>query len=333
MFTSANMDIRNFIRGLYYIFLKPEKGFIKQQKDIQSQYYTESLLRLNKQSKASVVFMIDGRTIHGGLADRLKGICSAYAYCKEKGLSFKLNANYPFDLKDYLIPNKYDWSISPENICYSTVCAKPVLLNDYQLNVKLHRFYLNRCLKDYKQIHLYSNSPFLSEKIAESFQELFKPSERVLQDLDHLRQSIGLGTKYISITTRFQQLLGDFKEVGYKTLSVDEQKKLVEKVIDKVKSLHEGLYAGTQILCTSDSITFLQEVDKLPYVHIIPGKVVHMDHTTDASFEEYEKSFLDLFMLMDAQKLLLLQTGDMYSSGFPRFAAQISNKPFLSVKF
>lgn len=327
------MNIKSIFRGLYYIFLKPEKGFIKQQEKIKRQYYTDSSFADFEHSKVSVIFMIDGRAIHGGLADRLKGICSAYAYCKEKGLSFKLNAVYPFKLCDYLIPNTYDWSISSEKILYNPAYAKPILLNDYQLCIELHRFYLNRCIKDNKQIHLYSNSPFFAGKMAESFRELFKPSKRLQLDLESLKQNLKLGDYYISITTRFQQLLGDFKEVGYKTLSVSEQRNLINKVVNKIKSLHETLYSEKQILCTSDSITFLREIDKLPYVHIVPGKVVHMDHTIDGSFEEYEKSFLDLFMLMDAQELLLLQTGDMYASGFPRFAAQISNKPFYLVKF
>lgn len=56
-----------------------------------------------------VVFIIDGKTPHGGLSDRLRGLFSVYYYCKLKGCHFKVAWNYPFRLQDYLKPANENW--------------------------------------------------------------------------------------------------------------------------------------------------------------------------------------------------------------------------------
>lgn len=358
------MSLRTFLRALYYIHNFGIKGFRKEEKQLKQKYYqyydNKFILR------PSVVFMIDGRAIHGGLTDRLRGICSVYTYCKQKGIPFHLNAVFPFKLEDYLVPNKYDWRISEEEISYDLRKSTPVLVNDYQFDTRLHRLYLNKRLREKMQIHIYGNTPFLDSHFNESFNELFRPSPRLKADLDNLTATIfpplspnlaqqltspqatapltstlstltpnpsSLTRHYVAIVTRFQQLLGDFKETGYKTLDEEGKQALISKCINKIEELHNTELQGKQILCTSDSVTFLDEVNKLPYVSIIPGKVVHMDHTSDASFETYEKSFLDLFMIAKADEVILLQTGDMYPSGFPKRAAMIGGKPFKQIVF
>lgn len=133
---------------------------------------------------------------------------------------------------------------------------------------------------------------------------------------------------------RFQQLLGDFKEQGYKVLSKEEQEELVKKCIEKVNTLHEERHPDDIILVTSDSGRFLQEITRqLNYVRIIPGKVVHMDHTADAAFDTYMKSFEDMLLLSKADKIYLLQTGDMYHSGFAKRASMINNKEYEEIIF
>ena len=39
-------------------------------------------------SSPRVVFIIDGKTPHGGLSDRLRGLFSIYYYCKQRGYTF-----------------------------------------------------------------------------------------------------------------------------------------------------------------------------------------------------------------------------------------------------
>ncbi len=51
------------------------------------------------------IAMVDGRKWHGGMCDRFKGIISAYHYCQEHGIDFKIYYVYPFNISEYLIPN------------------------------------------------------------------------------------------------------------------------------------------------------------------------------------------------------------------------------------
>ena len=249
-------------------------------------------------------------------------------------MHFKLNYVYPFKLQDYLAPKSYDWIISEQDISYNTEQTAVVVLNDYQLDISLHRHYLDSKIRKNKgkQIHIYTNTYFLDNKFAASFSELFQPTTPLQAAIESNQKQIG--NKYIAMVFRFQQLLGDFKEDGYKVLAKDEQNVLIKKCIDKVKELHTERHPDNKILVTSDSGRFLQEITKqLDFVRIIPGKVVHMDHTANAAFDTYMKSFEDMLLLSKADKIYLLQTGDMYHSGFAKRASMINNKEYEEIIF
>lgn len=325
-------DIKRYVCA-YTSIITGCGGWHKQEDELLYKYYTSDRSFRDTEVPPSVVFMIDGRAVHGGLTDRLCGICSVFTYCQQHGIPFHLHAVYPFRLQDCLEPNLYDWTIDESDIIYDFRYAMPVIINDYQFTPRLHETYLRHLLKHQrKQLHVYGDTPMLDKHFAEAFQTLFRPSAILQQAIDEQKQRIG--SSYVAIVTRFQQLLGDFKETGYKTLSEVEGKDLIQRCIDKISELHETSYKERQVLCTSDSITFLQAVtNQLPYVHIIPGEVVHMDHTSGASMQVYLKSFVDMFMIAGADEVCLLQTGDMYLSNFPRRAAKLENKEFIHIKF
>lgn len=161
---------------------------------------------------------------------------------------------------------------------------------------------------------------------------MFQPTAPLLAAIEYNQKQIG--NKFIAMVFRFQQLLGDFKEEGYKILSDNEQGALIKKCIGEVKELHDERHPNKIILVTSDSGRFLQEITKqLDYVRTIPGNVVHMDHTANAAFDTYMKSFEDMLLLSKADKIYLLQTGDMYHSGFAKRAAMINNKEYEEIIF
>ena len=324
--------IKDLIKGIYWICFSSQKGFHKEEKRIRDAYYSEAEVDTKKKARTpSVVFMIDGRSIHGGLSDRLRGICSIYGYCKKRSIPFFIHAVYPFKLQDYLEPNHVDWRIAENDISYNLHDAIPACINDYQFSTTLHPLYLRKLIRMNKQIHVYSNTNFDDIHYAQNFNELFKPSPRLQQAIDDNLKRIG--KPYVAMVFRFQQLLGDFKEDGYKILAPDERIALIKKCVNKVEELHCQLFPDEQILVTADSVTFLNEINILDYVSIIPGRVVHMDHTADASFEVYLKSFVDMFMLSKAQKVFLLQTGDMYHSGFAKRSAMINSVNYEESKF
>lgn len=84
---------------------------------------------------------------------------------------------------------------------------------------------------------------------------------------------------------------------------------------------------------TADSHTFLDELTtaSLPYVYVMPGKVVHIRFTSDANHSTYLKSFLDMYMISHADTVYLVRDKLMYHSGFPYRAALIGGTNYEEV--
>ena len=230
----------------------------------------------------------------------------------------------PLHLEDYLQPNEYDWRISGDEICWDTRKVYPCTLLTYHASTRnrYQHWVQSTILKSYirkqfEQIHIYSNMICRDKEYGPLFHELFKPTKELQQKIDFHLDKLGGKRSYISCTFRFRQLLGDFKEGG-DTLPPDQRKPYIEKCITTVKALH-GQYPGKKILVTADSSTFLTELGSsaLPYVYIMPGKVVHIGFTYDASHATYLKSFLDMYMLSLADTVYLVRDKLMYHSGFP----------------
>jgi len=323
---------KRYIKSYWWVQFS-NRGFHQYEKELKSKYYSsnEEFIPL---TTTEIVLMIDGRFIHGGLTDRLRGITSIYHYCKEKKVRYYLNYIFPFNLSQFLEPNKYDWIIDTKSITYNSRQAIPIVINDWQFDVRLHKIYLDKVIAKNtgKQIHIYSNSPYYGQYFKTDFEELFHTSFVLQSKINKVINTIE--QPYVAMVFRFQQLLGDFKEAGYKTLPKNEQKALIQCCINKVKELHNNRHMDKLVLVTSDSTMFLQIIsNELDFVRIIPGKVVHMDYTSNASNEVYMKSFIDLFVLSKAEKIYLLQTGDMYHSGFAKQASMIEGKAYEEIIF
>ena len=290
-----------------------------------------------------VVCMCDGRFRSGGLGDRIHGILSLYVFCKDKSIPFKVNFCEPFRLKEYLEPNEVDWDIEPEELCYDLHGTKPILMacsfkangGTQQQEADYMYRYLENVIKknSRKEYHIYTNMHYACRPDMYSvlFHKLFKPSKPLVDAINWNKKQIGC--KYISVTLRFQNLLGDFAEGKYPTLPSNKQNMLIAKVKVKIEELHARKHPETKVLVTSDSRRFLDEIDQEDWTYTIPGKLVHMSYTPIHDFETHLKSFVDLFMLADAEKLYLLVTDDMFHSGFAESAALIKNRPYEVIKW
>lgn len=277
----------------------------------------------------------------GGLCDRLRGITGTYFVCKEKNLPFKLFYRVPFMLEEFLVPNLYDWHIEESEVCFcpeTDVVSMHSFMNGEFYSKREKIFLLKKIKPSAKQTHVYTNTQFIyQEDLQKYFWELFKPSERLQTHIDCESQKIV--HPYISITCRFLTLIGDFNDpcnIGKLTeKEIDEYfLKLKSKIIEIYQKEKEKTQDDLKVLVTSDSITFLQYISKLPFVHIIQGSLSHVDAAQgECHYENYEKSFLDLFMISRAQKVILLVTGKMFQSGFPQFAARIGGKTCQIVKW
>lgn len=322
------------ICGFFNILTGKGGPFHAEEKRLANTYYPPSC-ELHSSFTPGIVMMVDGHTMHGGLSDRLRGICSIFYWCQSHKVPFHIHFVSPFSLADYLPPASYDWTIDETQLSYSLSQARPIILMLHLLPRKLHKFYLNRLLKEacHKQLHVYSNTLVYDKYYSKCFNQLFKPSPPLLKAIEEQLAQFG-GKPFIAMTLRFQQLLGDFKEGDYEVLPPDERELLIRKCLEQINLIHQREAPDSLVLITSESTTFLQRALKeLPYVRIIQGEIVHMDYTTNASYGVYLKSFVDMLVLSHACKIFLLRTGHMYKSGFAYRAASITGAPYEYIDF
>ena len=292
---------------------------------------------INKCNKR-VVCIYDGKIKNGGLADRLRGIISVYEVCKEQNIDFKLIFKSPFNLVDFLQPNKINWNIGKEHLNFNTkfvniCCIDTFDGSDYEAR-KQRRWFEKAFKKDYMEFHVRTNAFFAyNGNFSSLFNELFKLSPRLQTSINKLKSE--LGNSYISTSFRFLNLLDDFNETCGRDyqLTPKEQEKLINGNIEQLQQLHNK-YPGKRILVNSDSTTFLNRVKELDYVFAISGNITHIDGKNDNNeYKTYEKTFLDFFMIANAEKIYLLRTGGMYNSGYPYAASKIYNRPFEKIEF
>lgn len=291
----------------------------------------------------TIVYMCDGRVGVGGLCDRLHGIISLYMFSKENNLNFKINFYEPFELRDYLAPNQYDWFVSKNDLQYNLAATKPFRMAcSYRANggtleqeLASQLRYLSKIIRQNpdKEFHVYTNMhyAYTPNVYRQLFHELFKPTRALTDALTIQKQQIGCA--YIGVTLRFQNLLGDFQEGKFPTLDASSQNTLIQEVRNKIIELHSTKHPDAKFLVTSDSRRFLDAVKDINYIYTIPGKLVHMTYTPIHDFATHLKSFVDLMMLADAQKLYLLVTGQMYHSGFAESASFINCRPYEVVEW
>ncbi|MFR9579551.1 MAG: hypothetical protein SNH80_02525 [Rikenellaceae bacterium] len=280
--------------------------------------------------------MVDGKTLHGGLSDRVRGIIFGYLASKDAGVDFKVHFSSPFKLESYLEPNTHDWIINESDISYNSNEAEPIYIHsafDKQYESKLKFDYLKKRIAESSksQVHLYSNIIYTKDgRYSSAFKELFKPTAIVQKELDRLHSI--LGDSYLTATFRFQNSLGDFAELNLQPLSPDKQQDLISRCRQELEKLHHS-YADKSILVTSDSKKFLEAVDSLDYVYTIKGELVHMSFTADSSLDLHKKPFVDYMMIAGAEQIFLFCTSGMYQSGFPYTASLINNRPFKEIRF
>ncbi len=288
------------------------------------------------QTKKCVIFMANGFVLHGGLADRIKGILSVYSWCLSRNVAFKIHFVSPFLLNKYLLPNEYDWKIDENEIFYDRSTKVSYLMHD-TVSDSLEKTYLDKktiqwmdeqWLGHNGQIHVYTNTDCCQESYSQLFSVLFKPSNVLSHLLSQAKSEVG--NEYITISFRFTTLLGDFQDCINQELPADEQQHLIEVCLSAVKRIAAKHPFACKTVVVSDSEKFLSKAKELPNVKIISGKVGHIDY--DSNSATHLKTFLDFFMISNATKVYLVKSKQMYNSAFPRVAAEIGNKPFVLVE-
>lgn len=301
-------------------------------------YYSAELPEADHNNK-TVVYLADGRTSHGGLADRLRGMVSIYDVCRENGVDFRIHFTSPFRLERYLQPNRHEWRIDDNALSYSTSTPLGYFIDATDENINRENRFQRKLLRKFvgsrfRQAHVYTNYTCGEERFAELFNELFRPTEIVKEQIDKAKSKLGEG--YISVSTRFLELLGDFREPRMlrQPLGESERRKLIDSCISRIQKIHDRYCSdGRRILVTSDSTTFLSRIKELPYVETIEGSVSHIDASDTARDDADLKTFVDFFAIAGATKSFLLIGPGMYNSNFSKRAAQIGGHDFTTVNF
>ncbi len=319
-FTNDYLTERRLERGLKTHRLTPgtETFFLW------DRYYSPH--ETDRRYRSGIICMYDGRIIHGGLTDRLRGLLTTYAEARKQGIPFYIHWVHPFRLEDYLVPSETDWRISADNISYSRQDSLPVVIQDCSRSVNDRR--LKAALSNRLcQTHVYSNSNNAAGSYAHLFRELFRPSKMVLDELEIHRRA--LGSNYVSFSFRFLRLLGDFEDICGETLSSGAQEELLKRTTTELKKMVGELPQGWKALVASDSRKFLSIAPTLDSrIYVVPGPVGHVDVNPDSPDSAWRKTFVDQLLISGARKVWLMRTGKMYRSGFPSFAAEIGEVPF-----
>lgn len=297
--------------------------------------YSPSAQQSNEEK--AVIVMVDGKSgPQNGLADRLRGILSVYSICREEGIPFRIYWTYPFPLSDYLQPNNYNWEIDEESVSNSLENSQITIrfvLGNVLFENWIDKRYIRKAVETQTkaQLHIYTNSIFSQQGFHLYFDELFKPSQ-YLEDAikENFRK---IGTQYYSATFRFQELLGDFKESkSCTTLPTAQKDLLISECLNQLQSFVFSIPEEYNVLVTSDSVTFLDEAKIINRVFIIPGKVNHTHFVAEGRLP-FLKSYVDFFLIKNAESVHLFKNKLMYESGFPKLAALCGNRPFVLHKF
>lgn len=276
------------------------------------------------------VYMADGKMIHGGLFDRLKGMVSIYALSKVHGKKFGIYFKEPFLLEKYLAPQSYDWSVNNSDMVYSYPQSRPIIAySEHERPGRLLRerkgqthFYYGSNVLDYINQRYGSDYEWTS-----LFNELFKPSLYLDEQIAMVRE--GQDKKYIAFHLRFLNLLGDkVEKLSYPELDEGRKESLITDSIAKVKEM-SSISESYKVFICSDSMLFLDRIkDEMPEAMIVKGNPKHLDNVAAISDDDGLKLFLDIYMLAGAEKVFSVVGKGLYSSAFPEYAAKIGGSSF-----
>lgn len=322
-------NLYRFLKGRYRLTTilahsYKESVYSKIEKSKKDSYDTSKESNTEKHLQA-ILSMHDGVLHSGGLTDRLKGICTLYMFAKKQNLAFKIYFVFPFNLEKYLVPNFYDWSIKSNDISYN---LNKTALFTWENEKSAHHFFHQN--KKKTQLHIGCNSDECVVQYAELFHELFKPSIFLADQIKLHTENLGGDRNYVSISFRFQNLLGEFKEWNSTALNVEYRKLLIEKCLSKINEIMDQHKNIKKILITSDSNVFREIVTNIfpyAYTYIVPEEIGHIDYAGPGKGKELT-AFLDMFLIAGAKKAYQIRTTEMYNSDFPKMAAKINDVPY-----
>ena len=256
---------------------------------------------------------------------------STYLSCQETGRDYRLLFTHPFVLTDYLQPADYDWRVNPEEVCFSNktellVCESTThSLREHQYQRRLFGRKLKASQEN--QVHVYSNASFCyDEDFALMFGQLFKPTPRLQARLEEVEKDIG--GPYITVSARFCNLLDEFNnEIYSEPLPSLQQHQLIDRCIEQFAQLHNR-HSNLKIVLCTDSKKIIERANKLDYIYC----VLPIGNNNTHSYEYYEKTFLEFYIISKANKRYMLKDLRMPNNGLSFAATRMGGKKLIAIE-
>lgn len=286
-------------------------------------------------SKDGVYLLFDDTNRNQGITDRLKVAVGLCYLARRRRVNFKLIHRAGFDLRDYLKPNKIDWSAELEDIAedaeYFRYCAPFDQIPDFERGKQY-------ACRDFigKNVLEIEGVPDWSRVWRELFWEMFTPTALVLDALARNETP----ERYAVVNARFVNSLGVFEDVPLynEPFPPETQTRIIEATLAKVEecAVDFAKESDAPIVVYSDSVRFLNAAAERGFLTCDPKGIGHiMNYGVDELV--YLKTFVNLFWCAHAEKIysILYVEGvpekSLYKTQFPRYAAIIGNKPFVRV--
>ncbi len=287
--------------------------------------FTKYHVKKSHQKKPGVYFVLDEKHFqkHPGLMDRMKAIVGVYYIAKENNMDFYLLHSASFDLRKYLLPNNVSWKCEESDMSDSLFDTQVFQYNPYsevpQLldkNKQYHCFeYIGRNILEL------SYTPNWERLWKQYYDQLFTPSEHLKRMITENRPA----KHFVGVHVRFVNAL-EMVEVSNVNSRLDDEKanELVKQCTEAILQIQEA--EKKQVVVFSDSTYFLRHIENIGVLTLGVHNIEHISFTSNE--EGVDRTFLDAYMLSEADCIYAIQGNVLYASAFSKYAAIIGGKPY-----
>lgn len=265
-----------------------------------------------------------------GITDRLKAAVGLCYVARLHGLGFRLIHQAGFDLRDYLAPNRIDWSAELSDITDDPAKIQEIRYVAPYADFPEFREGVQYVCKRYRGNNIIEKRgiPDWRRIWRELFFDMFSPTEAVLRELEDCE----MPSRYTAVVARFVNSLGHTEDTEYNSpLHPELQEKLIGAVLEKVVEC-EGRSDGP-VVVYSDSAGFLKAAAASGY---LTTDVKGIGNIMNGNTGEYIRlrTFVNMLQISKADQVFSILNIDgfpensLYKTQYPRYAAIIGDRPF-----
>ena len=280
-----------------------------------------------------IYFVIDDRNCRGGMTDRLKAAVGLYYLARSNEVPYKFIHTAEFDIRDYLVPNRVDWSAEPSEVGWLPWQKRQfsyVMPFDDLPEFEPGKQYLCRRYGG-NNILEKTGVPNWRQEWRKLFWELFRPSDLVQDAIDHIE----MPERYAVENARFVNSLGQSEATSYNSPLPDaEQERLIDAVLETASKCERD--SDVPVVVYSDSVRFLQAAAESGFSICDPTGV---GNVINRGLGEHVRLmlFVNMLLIAQAEQVYAIRTVDgfptnsLYQSGYARYSAIIGGRPFIKV--